>query len=229
MKKRDMKLDEINRRGFLKAMGAGAATAAAPSGTLKALATPDTSAAMSDLRQALAYEIRIIYDLAADGRDQTDHIIDDLGDLWNDIEDSGDEVALEAYTTMMDTLDEGPETQAAAAEKAIKMLEKGVISGAASQALKSTAATAARSQAVAAGTASVAAFKDLVQRVMSAGRATQPPTKDTGRIEPAGSAPALPAPDTDNDIMAKLRDIVGRNLTPQELQIVDQEIEKTKN
>jgi len=219
---------DTTRRGFLKTAGAAAAAAAAPGGTLQALATPDTvkpdeTFGVNELRQALADEIKLIHDSAEGGRDQTDHIIDELGDLYYDIEDSGDEVALTAYETMMDTIDTDPKTQAAAALKAVKMLEKGVIPGATSQVARAAASTATPT-----ATAAVSAFKELVQRVMSAGQTVAP--QDQAQISPASTAPALPAPDQSAaEIMAQLRDIVGRDLTPQEQQVVGQEMSKSKS
>ena len=217
---------DTTRRGFLKTAGAAAAAAAAPAGTLKSLTTPDTAEPdLSGVRQALTDEIKFIYDSAKGGQDQTDHIIDELGDLWDEIEDSGDPVALKAYEIMMDTTDTDAQTQAAAALRAVKMLEKGVMPGAAG-----VVARAAAPSAAPAATAAVSAFKTLVQRVMSAGQTSTPQTPGTDQIQPATSAPPLPAPDkTAGEIMAQLRDIVGRDLTPQERQVVGQEIEKTKS
>ena len=68
-------------------------------------------------------------------------------------------------------------------------------------------------------------FRSLVQRVMSAGQTRPPSVRDMGRIEPTSSAPALPAPDrAAADIMAQLRDVVGRDLTDQEQEVVRQEV-----
>ena len=82
-------------------------------------------------------------------------------------------------------------------------------------------------QAQTAATA-VTAFRDLVQRVIDAGTsaASAPPReKYMGRIEPTSSAPALPAPDRSAaEIMAQLRDVVGRDLTAQEREVVRQEV-----
>ncbi len=222
------KLDEVSRRGFLKTAGAAAATAAAPAGTLKALTTPATTRpAMSSIRQNLADEIKSIYDSAMDGRDQTDHIIDELGDLWDEIEESGDEVSLNAYELMSSTIDTDPETQAEAALKAVKMLEKGVISGAASQVAQAATSTVARLQVAPAATAAATAFKELVQRVMSAGQTQPPIVKDMGQIEPAKPVTALPAPDQSAaDIMRDLQDRLNRSLTDQEKSIVKQELSK---
>ena len=215
---------DTTRRGFLKTAGAAAAAAAAPGGTLKSLAGPDAADPdLSSIRQALADEIKFIYDSAKDGRDQTDHIIDELGDLWDEIEESGDPVALAAYELMNGTIDTDPETQAAAALKAVKMLEKGMIPGGTSQVARAAASTATPT-----ATAAVSAFKELVQRVMSAGQTAAP--QDPAQISPASTSPALPAPDRSAaEIMAQLRDIVGRDLTPQEQQVVGQEMAKSKS
>jgi len=77
----------------------------------------------SSIRDDLAYEIGVILDGAAAGNDQTDSIIDDLGDIFNDIADSGDRAAMMAYEMMADTIDTDARTQANAARKALKLLE----------------------------------------------------------------------------------------------------------
>jgi predicted chitinase len=85
-------------------------------------------------------------------------------------------------------------------------------------------------QAQTAATA-VTAFRDLVQRVIDAGTAAAaapPREKYMGRIQPTSSAPALPAPDRSAaEIMAQLRDVVGRDLTDQEREVVAQEVGRT--
>jgi len=99
----------------------------------------------------------------------------------------------------------------------------------AGQAAKTAATTVARTQAAPAVAASMAAFKDLVQRVMSAGQTQQPVTRDMGQIQPQTTAPALPAPDQSAaEIMAQLRDVVGRDLSSQEQTVVQQELSKKK-
>ena len=99
----------------------------------------------------------------------------------------------------------------------------------AGQAAKTAATTVARTQAAPAVAASMTAFKDLVQRVMSAGQTQQPVTRDMGRIQPQTIAPALPAPDRSAaDIMAQLRDVVGRDLSSQEQAVVQQELLKKR-
>ena len=89
------------------------------------------------------------------------------------------------------------------------------------QAVKAAATTVARTQASPAVATSVAALKDLVQRVMSAGQ-TQAPAA------PKATAPqALPAPDQSAaEIMAQLRDKLGRELNSQEQAVVKQELQK---
>lgn len=100
--------------------------------------------------------------------------------------------------------------------------------GPVTQAAKAAASGAVRTPAAA--TAGAAGFRELLQRVMSAGQTQTPTVKDMGQIEPAQTVVALPAPDRSAaEIMAQLRDIVGRDLTPQEQQVVGQEIAKSKN
>ena len=86
------------------------------------------------------------------------------------------------------------------------------------------------SQAQTVATAATA-FRDLVQRVIDAGQtaaAAPPREKYMGRIEPTSSAPALPAPDRSAaEIMAQLRDVVGRDLTDAEREVVAQEVGRT--
>jgi ribosomal protein S18 acetylase RimI-like enzyme len=75
------------------------------------------------------------------------------------------------------------------------------------------------------------AFRNLVQRVIDAGAgaaAAPPREKYMGRINPVSSAPALPAPDRSAaEIMAQLRDVVGRDLTDAEREVVAQEVSRT--
>lgn len=97
----------------------------------------------------------------------------------------------------------------------------------AAQSARTAVATAARTQAAPVAATSVAAFKDLVQRVISAGQTAQPPAKDAGKPQPQTTTPALPAPDQSAvEIMAKLRDMVGRDLNSQEKSVVQQELAK---
>jgi hypothetical protein len=76
----------------------------------------------SNIRDTLAYEIRMILDGALADNDQTDHIIDELGDIFNDIEASGDREAMMAYEMMVDTIDTDADTQVDAARQALKLL-----------------------------------------------------------------------------------------------------------
>ena len=76
----------------------------------------------SNIRDTLAYEIRMILDGALADDDQTDHIIDELGDIFNDIEASGDREAMMAYEMMVDAIDTDAETQVDAARQALKLL-----------------------------------------------------------------------------------------------------------
>jgi hypothetical protein len=77
----------------------------------------------STIRDDLAYEIGMILDGALGGNDQTDSITDDLGDMFDDIEDSGDRAAMMAYEMMVDTIDTDARTQANAARQALKLLK----------------------------------------------------------------------------------------------------------
>ena len=101
-------------------------------------------------------------------------------------------------------------------------------SDAATQAARTAASAVGRGQAAAVTGAAVSQFRDLVQRVMSAGQTQQAPTKDMGRIEPSTPAPALPAPDRSAaDIMRDLQDRLDRSLTDQEQEIVRQELSRS--
>jgi len=94
------------------------------------------------------------------------------------------------------------------------------------QAAKTVTSTAARTQAAPAVATGMAAFKDLLQRVMSDRRTEQPQVKDMGQISRTGSAPALPAPDQSAvEIMAQLRDIVGRDLSDAEKDLARQKLQ----
>jgi len=98
-----------------------------------------------------------------------------------------------------------------------------------SQAIDTAASTVGRGQAAAVTGAAASQFRDLVQRVMSAGQTStapgEPRVKDMGKIEPTSPLPALPAPDRSAaDIMRDLQNIVDRPLTDQEKDIVQQEL-----
>ena len=102
-------------------------------------------------------------------------------------------------------------------------------SDAATQAAQAAASTVGRGQAAAMTGAAVSQFRDLVQRVMSAGQTSpapgEPRVKDMGRIDPTTSVPALPAPDRSAaDIMRDLQDRLGRPLNDQEKDIVQQKM-----
>ena len=83
---------------------------------------PEGDESESNIRDTLAYEIRMILDGALADNDQTDHIIDELGDIFNDIEASGDREAMMAYEMMVDTIDTDADTQVDAARQALKLL-----------------------------------------------------------------------------------------------------------
>jgi len=71
-------------------------------------------------------------------------------------------------------------------------------------------------------------FRDLLQRVMSAGTDTAAPPREKymGRIEPTSTAPALPAPDkTAAEIMRDLQDRLDRSLTDSEREVVQQTVD----
>ena len=91
---------------------------------------------------------------------------------------------------------------------------------------KSAATSGVRTQTIAGG---LTAFKELVNRVLDKTninrKKDEPAVKDMGRIEPTSSAQALPAPDRSAaDIMAQLRDVVGRDLTQKEQEVARQEV-----
>jgi hypothetical protein len=83
---------------------------------------PEGDGSESNIRDTLAYEIRMILDGALADYDQTDHIVDELGDIFNDIEASGDREAMMAYEMMVDTIDTDADTQVDAARQALKLL-----------------------------------------------------------------------------------------------------------
>jgi hypothetical protein len=64
----------------------------------------------------------MILDGALADYDQTDHIVDELGDIFNDIEASGDREAMMAYEMMVDAIDTDADTQVDAARQALKLL-----------------------------------------------------------------------------------------------------------
>ena len=91
---------------------------------------------------------------------------------------------------------------------------------------KSAATSGVRTQTIAGG---LTAFKELVNRVLDKTninrKKDEPAVKDMGQIQPTEPAAALPAPDRSAaDIMAQLRDVVGRDLTAQEREVVRQEV-----
>jgi hypothetical protein len=95
------------------------------------------------------------------------------------------------------------------------------------QATQAVASAVGRDQATALTGTAVSQFRDLVQRVMSAGNDTAAPPRDKymGRIEPTSAVPALPAPDLSAaDIMGDLQDRLDRSLTDQEREIVQHEL-----
>ena len=109
--------------------------------------------------------------------------------------------------------------------------DPGSESDAVTQAAQAAASTVSRGPTTAMTGAALEQFRDLVQRVMSAGQTSlepgEPRVKDMGRIEPTTSVPALPAPDRSAaDIMRDLQDRLGRSLTDQEKDIVQQKVIK---
>jgi hypothetical protein len=77
----------------------------------------------SGIRDDLAYEIKMILNGALGGTNQTDHIIDELGDIYYDIEDSGDEIAMTAYYMMNDAIDQDIKVQIQMARNALRLLK----------------------------------------------------------------------------------------------------------
>jgi hypothetical protein len=62
-------------------------------------------------------------DSALGGLDQTDHIIDELGDIQQAVEQSGDSVAMQALQIMSSGIDEGAKKQIRLARKALSLLK----------------------------------------------------------------------------------------------------------
>jgi len=77
----------------------------------------------SSIRDDLAHEIQMILDSALGGLDQTDHIIDELGDMQQAVEQSGDSVAMQALQIMSSGIDEGAKKQIRLARKALSLLK----------------------------------------------------------------------------------------------------------
>jgi len=77
----------------------------------------------SSIRDDLAHEIQMILDSALGGLDQTDHIIDELGDIQQAVEQSGDSVAMQALQIMSSGIDEGAKKQIRLARKALSLLK----------------------------------------------------------------------------------------------------------
>ena len=59
---------------------------------------------------------------AEDEEDMTDDIVDELGDFYDDVQDSGNNKLIDAYDALRNTTDEGPEAQAEAARALLDLL-----------------------------------------------------------------------------------------------------------
>ena len=116
-------LEEVDRRGFLKGMGAAAVAGAAGGG--RGLGEQSVLEAIHidiDLVRAVFYVAKEIYDGAKAGNDMTDTIADELGDYFDDVEQSGLPKLKKAYAAMHDTADEDPSIQKRAAGNALLTL-----------------------------------------------------------------------------------------------------------
>lgn len=114
----------------------------------------------------------------------------------------------------------------APASGTVRSATQDLAKGAVSDVAKTAAGSVARGQGMAAGGGGLAAFKELVNRVMSRAREPQQmPAKDMGRIKPTSSLPALPAPDRSaTELMRDLQNIMDRPLTAAEQDVVKQEV-----
>ena len=92
-----------------------------------------------DLVRAVFYVAKEIYDGAKAGNDMTDTIVDELGDYFDDVEQSGLPKLKRAYAAMRDTADEDPSKQKRAAGDALLRLNTLIRQGM-SEAKASTAA-----------------------------------------------------------------------------------------
>jgi hypothetical protein len=176
------------------------------------------------------------YPVAVNGQPVPDELIDDVNDKFESV--TGDDfsywiwqnaplrMAVEIYDEMYG--DDGPIEDIDDLRQQV-----GIVPSAhddddvdtVAQAAKAAASGAVRTPAAA--TAGAAGFRELLQRVMSAGQTQQPTVKDMGQIAPAQNVAALPAPDRSAaDIMRDLQDRLDRSLTDQEKAMVKQEISK---
>jgi hypothetical protein len=177
------------------------------------------------------------YPVAVNGQPVPDELIDAVNDKFESV--TGDDfsywiwqnaplrMAVEIYDEMYG--DDGPIEDIDDLRR-----EAGIVPSAhdndspVTQATKAAASGAARTPAAA--TAGAAGFRELLQRVMSAGQTQQPTVKDMGQIEPTQTVAALPAPDRSAaDIMRDLQDRLDRSLTDQEKAMVKQEISKRED
>lgn len=79
---------------------------------------------LEELRDELRYLYKSIYDSASQGNDETDHIVDELGDLFDRVEEIGDPDMQKGYEMLRSTVDTSPEEQAEAAQRALVSLAR---------------------------------------------------------------------------------------------------------
>ena len=74
------------------------------------------------LREHVMREMLIIYYNAVEGRNMTDHIAYNLGDFFDEVENSNDTVLQKSYENLRNYAEAGVDTQATAALKSIRLL-----------------------------------------------------------------------------------------------------------
>ena len=74
------------------------------------------------LREHVMREMLIIYYNAVEGRNMTDHIAYNLGDFFDEVENSDDPVLQKSYENLRNYAEAGVDTQATAALKSIRLL-----------------------------------------------------------------------------------------------------------
>ena len=86
----------------------------------------------ADLRAAVISVIQTIYNGAVDGHDMIDDVADELGDYFDSVEQSSDDVLKQAYSYMRDAgadAEGDPEQMAVVAKKSLAVLKQGVAEG----------------------------------------------------------------------------------------------------
>ena len=77
---------------------------------------------MQTLRDEIKDEIKLILDGAHANKDMSDDLCDELGDYYNDSDDSDDSALQQAYELVRDGIDEDSKTQALFAQQALDLL-----------------------------------------------------------------------------------------------------------